>query len=137
MQLSEHFSLAEMTATSHGPNVPTPEIIANLTVTANGMEEIRGLLGDKPIHVNSGYRSPTVNKAVGGVANSAHLTGEACDFVCPAFGTPLEICRVLATSPLKFDQLITEGKWVHCSFAPTMRQEVLTKDVNGGYDQGL
>lgn len=134
--LSPHFTLAEMTATSHGPNVPPPEAVEHLQVTAAGMEQIRGLLGDRPIHVNSGYRSSAVNAAVGGVATSAHLTGYACDFVCPGFGTPLEICHVLATSPLKFDQLIQEGTWVHVSFAPTMRQEVLTKD-GGGYAQGL
>lgn len=135
-QLSEHFSLEEMIATGHGPNVPTPEIIDNLTVTANGMEAVRHLLGDRPIHVNSGYRCPAVNKAVGGVPNSAHLTGFAVDFVCPEFGTPLEICKVLATAPLKWDQLIFEQTWCHVSFAPTMRQEVLTSQ-NGHYGVGL
>lgn len=135
--LTPHFSLEEMTATSHGPNVPTPEIIANLTVTATGMERVREILGDQPIHVNSGYRSPAVNAAVGGVPTSAHLTGYACDFICPAFGAPLDICHLLDDSAFSFDQVIQEGTWVHISFAPTMRREVLTKDASGGYAQGL
>lgn len=136
--LTPHFTLEEMTATSHGPNAPPPEVVTILgTVTASGMEQVRSLLGDRPIHVNSGYRCPAVNAAVGGVPTSAHLTGYACDFVCPGFGTPLEICDTLSTAPLKWDQIIQEGTWVHISFAPTMRQEVLTKDAHGGYQQGL
>ena len=47
------------------------------------MEKIRSLLDNQPIVVHSGYRAPAVNRAVGGVATSAHCLGLACDFVCP------------------------------------------------------
>jgi len=136
--LSAHFSLEEMTITSHRDldNTPSAEIVTALTDTAQHMEAVRTLLG-QPIHVNSGYRSPAVNKAVGGAANSAHMSGHACDFICPAFGSPLAICRALVASGIKFDQVIEEGTWVHISFAPTWRQQVLTKNPAGGYYTGL
>lgn len=136
--LSPHFSLEELTATSHREldNTPTPEIVAALTDTAQRLEAVRKLLR-QPMHVNSGYRSPAVNAAVGGVADSAHMSGRACDFICPGFGTPLDICRALQASGIPVDQIIEEGTWVHISFAPTMRHQVLTKKPGGGYYTGL
>lgn len=136
-QLTQHFSLDELTFTQHRSldNTPPPKIIACLQVAAGGMEHVRALLGF-PIRVNSGYRSPAVNAAVGGVATSAHCTGFAVDFVCPGFGTPLDVCRQLVADGLKFDQLIQEGTWVHVSFDPKMRGEVLTKTASG-YRSGL
>lgn len=145
MMLSAHFSLEELTATAHREldNTPSQAVINVLSDTAVRMETVRELLHAHGIHVNSGYRSPEVNKAVGGVANSAHLTGHACDFICPQFGTPLDICRALAIAAeakiagFRFDQIIEEGTWVHISFAPAMRGEVLTKKPGGGYQPGL
>lgn len=138
-QLSPHFSLEELTFTQHRTldNTPRPDIIDNLKVMAQGMEAVRHLLGDLPIHVNSGYRSAAVNAAVGGVETSAHLTGFACDFTCAAYGEPLAICQTVVRSGLAFDQCIQEGTWVHLSFAPTLRRDVLTKASNGGYKSGL
>ncbi len=78
-----------------------------------------------------------MNAAVGGAENSAHMTGHACDFICPGFGTPLEVCRKLQASGIRFDQVIQEGTWTHISFAPTMRGQILTKAANGGYTTGL
>jgi hypothetical protein len=101
------------------------------------MEEIRTLLGDASIIVTSGYRSPFVNKIVGGSLTSAHLNGRAVDFICPAFGTPLEIAKAISASEIAFDQLIYEETWVHISFDPKMRREVLTKRRSSGYIAGL
>lgn len=138
-QLSPHFSLAELTVTSHGDlgNEPNEEAVEHLTIVAENLEHVRALLGNLPVTINSGYRSPAVNAAVGGVSDSAHLTGYAADFVCPEFGTPLDICRFLSGSDIRFDQVIEEGAWVHISFAPTRRQQVLTKKPAGGYRLGL
>lgn len=138
-RLTPHFSLEELSATSHREldNTPSIDVVAALGDTALRMEAVRSLLGDAPIHINSGYRSPAVNQAVGGVADSAHLTGHACDFIAPGFGDPLEICRRLAASALQFDQVIEEGTWVHVSFAQPMRRQLLTKQAGGGYRLGL
>ena len=166
-QLSPHFTLEEMcfssTAVRLGiDNTPTPEIVAHLTVLANALEPVRALLGH-PMHIDSGYRCSALNKAIGGAPNSAHMDGYAADFVCPDFGSPLEIVKAIALHELPdlydvasamgefdsgdeqekvkasmyaktvlFDQLIQEGTWVHISFAPTMRGQVLTAHfVNG------
>lgn len=135
--LSNNFSLAEMTVTTHRDidNTPPPTLLDTLRDTAEHMEKVRALLG-QPIHVNSGYRSPALNKAVGGASNSAHMTGHAVDFICPGFGTPLDVCRAVQASGIRFDQVIQEGTWVHLSFAPAMRGQVLTKS-GAGYVTGL
>jgi hypothetical protein len=120
-------------------NTASLEIVDHLKVAAAGMEEVRALLG-APIHVDSGYRSPALNEAVRGVPGSAHTAGYAVDFICPRFGAPLEIVKIIAASSVKFDQLIQEGTWVHISFDPAMRQEVLTAhfvDGKATYQRGI
>lgn len=140
MNLSPHFTLEELTATSHRgiDNSPSAAVIATLKDTAQHMERVRAILGE-PIHVNSGYRCQALNHAVGGSIKSAHLTGHAVDFICPGFGTPPDVCRKLATTygGIPFDQIIEEGTWVHISFDPQMRGQLLTKAPNGGYTRGL
>jgi hypothetical protein len=137
MNLSEHFSLEELTFSSTAvrlgiDNQAPAEIVDHLKITAAGLEKVREILGGKPLHIDSGYRCPALNKAVGGVPTSAHTTGYAADFVCPEAGAPLDIVKLLSRSHLDFDQVIQEGTWVHISFAPTMRQQVLTAHfING------
>lgn len=138
--LSSHFTLEEMVQSQTASrqdldNTPPADILANLTATAGRMEAVRVLLGH-PLLISSGYRSPAVNAAVGGVATSAHVHGWAVDFICPPFGDPFAICMAIAASDIAFDQVIQEGTWVHISFAPTMRQALLTK-VGGGYATGI
>ena len=79
--LSEHFSLGEMTKSSSHPevyNIPSHEAIANLKRVCGWLEVLRERYG-KPIIINSGYRSPQLNKKIGGVPMSNHLTGCAAD----------------------------------------------------------
>ena len=89
MRLSEHFKLAELCKTKTGiENVPNEEQVNNLKRLSRWLEELRrrwnGLYGDgdDPIIINSGFRCPEVNKAVGGWAQSNHLTGCAVDIRC-------------------------------------------------------
>jgi len=143
MMLSPHFHLSEFTTSQEAgrrriDNTPSAEILQNLRETAKAMEKVRALLGNKPILISSGYRSLALNTAVGGSASSAHIRGEAVDFICPGFGSPLEICRAIAASDLAFDQLIEEaGAWVHLGFGGRWRREVLTWRPKGGYRRGL
>ncbi|EQB11216.1 D-Ala-D-Ala carboxypeptidase family metallohydrolase [Sphingobium lactosutens] len=136
-KLSSYFSLAEMTTTSTGlNNTPNNQQLAILTNTAQAMDAVRKLLGSS-IRVNSGFRSAAVNRKVGGSPTSAHALGYAVDFVCPAFGDPMAICRAIVASGIKFDQLIMEkNRWVHISFDPRMRQQVLSW-WGGAYKSGL
>ncbi len=123
--MTPHFSLAELTRSNTATrlkleNTPTPDALERLQATAEMLERIREHLG-YPLTVTSGYRSPEVNKAVGGVTSSDHAQGMAADFVCPGFGSPFEVCKALAphVSVLDIRQLIYErvgGKtWVHVS----------------------
>lgn len=136
MQLSEHFSLQELTrseiASRKGlDNTPDAETIANLTELALALEQVRELLGH-PIHINSGFRSAKVNAAVGSKETSAHRQGFAADLVCPAFGSPRDVCHAILNSTIDFDQCILEfDAWCHFSVAPTMRHMALTIDSAG------
>lgn len=141
MKLSANFHLDEFvtsqTAARRGiDNTPSPEVIKRLRNTAKGLERVRAVLG-KPILISSGYRSPALNKAVGGSATSDHINGDAADFISPGFGTPIAICRAIVAAGIKFDQLIEEnGRWVHIGFGPRMRGQILTMR-NGKYTAGL
>lgn len=142
-KLSENFTLAEAlrseTATRRGiSNAPNEKQLEAIKYTAQQMEQVRKALNGQPISPSSWFRNAEVNKAVGGVSNSDHMTGYAVDFACPRFGSPLEVCRAIIASGLKFDQLIWEyGRWVHVSFAPAMRQNVLHINKGTGYRPGL
>jgi zinc D-Ala-D-Ala carboxypeptidase len=137
MQLTPHFSLAELTTTNTKiDNTPSKEVIEVLRTTAFYMEKVREILGNVAITINSGYRSPDVNRQVGGTSNSSHTYGYAVDFT--AYGhTPLTISNILSKSNLKFDQLIYEKTWVHISFDPRMRGNILTLKGKGKYVKGI
>ena len=138
-RLTAHFALEELACTEHREfdNIPPPEVVGTLRTTAAQMEAVRRLLGDRVISVSSGYRCRALNRAIGGSRTSAHLSGHAVDFNCYGFGDPLAVCRTIAASDLAFDQLIEEGTWVHVSFDPRMRRQVLTRRPDGGYGLGL
>ena len=144
MQLSEHFTLAEFTHSQTAArlgldNTPSREVTENLKLAACRMEIVRKLLGNVPIVVSSGYRSPQVNRAIGGSNTSDHCKGHAIDFVAPSFGTPFQVAKAIAeaTPRIEFDQLILEfGNWVHISFAPANRRQVMTFQ-HGDYSNGL
>jgi len=124
-------------------NRPPEHIIPNLIRSAALMEKIRKLLGDRPISPSSWYRSPSLNRVVGGASRSQHIHGAAVDFDCDAFGTALDICRVLVreTKELRFEQLILEHSWVHVSVPndpnTKPKMQVLSLLASGGYSVGL
>lgn len=122
-QLSPHFTLEELTATQHRgiDNTPTLDVLANLrNLAIDVLEPVRDMLG--PLHVNSGYRSPELNRAVGGQPTSQHCQGLACDFV-PLAGGLRGAVGALLESAIEYDQLIYEfGSWLHISRAPAGRE---------------
>ncbi len=131
LRLSPNFMLAEFLESQTGArlgidNTPSAEVLAHLKETANHLEVVRRMLGDLPLTISSGFRCAELNKAVGGAAASAHLSGWAVDFNCRRFGTPLQVAQSLQ-GRLGYDQLIHEfGAWVHISFDPRGRGEDLT-----------
>ena len=140
MQLSEHFTLAELTHTDTGlDNTPNGEEIETLRVLAMFLEKARAILG-QPMIITSAFRSAAVNQAVGGVPTSAHRLCYAADFVCDGYGSPYDVCMAISRAAdigtIAFDQLIQEGSWTHISRDPRLRDERLTL-VAGGYVPGI
>ncbi len=119
MQLSEHFTLEELTVSEAAArqglsNEPTDEALDNLKRLAEFLEDVRALVG-KPIRINSAYRSPEVNAAVGGSKTSQHCFGCAADIRVPGM-TPDEVVRLITDSDLDYDQCIREfDSWTHVS----------------------
>lgn len=126
MQLTEHFTLAELTASNRAAqlgidNTPPPEIVPRLVMVAEMLERIRSTL-NAPIIVTSGYRCEKLNMAVGGSSSTSdHPRGHAADIVSPRYGTATDVAKALApmVSVLGIGQIILEGvkgkQWVHVS----------------------
>jgi len=137
MQLSEHFSLEELTHTDHREfdNTPTDTELANLVRLANFLEEVKVVLNNKPIMINSAFRSKQVNDAVGSKDSSQHRIGCAADIRVPGM-TPDEVVRAVIGSKLPYDQVIREfDRWTHISI-PNLsvdkpRQKALIIDKAG------
>jgi len=134
--LSAHFTLEEAllspTASRLGiDNDPTLDIVLNMKQAALGMELVRMELNSNPIHINSWYRCPHLNRAVGSKPTSDHVLGFAIDFTCPAYGDPRSIVKAIMASGLKFKQVIYEfgdsngGGWVHIAFNGDQRQSLI------------
>jgi hypothetical protein len=137
MQLSDHFSFEELTHTDHREfeNTPNESELANLVRLAAFLEKVKSLLGDKPIMVNSAFRSKQVNDAVGSKDTSQHRVGCAADLRVPGM-TPDEVVRAVIASDLPFDQVIREfDRWTHISIPNTPdakpRRQALIIDRTG------
>ena len=136
---SRYFTLQELTrsqtARQRGlDNTPDAAVVENLqSLVTHILDPLRQLWGS-PLYVNSGYRSPAVNAAVGGARNSQHLTGCAADITA---GTPKKNRKLLKllllhAPAIPFDQLIAERcdsngnpRWLHISYSPRPRRCVL------------
>ena len=132
--LSEHLTLAELCKTNTGiENVPNEAQVENLRRVCRWLERLRKRWNDKygdgddPIIINSGFRSPEVNKAVGGVPTSNHLTGCAVDIRCIGMEQALRYAAILLDisdmSREDFDELLIEQKrsvvWIHFAVRPS------------------
>jgi hypothetical protein len=121
MNLTPSFTLEELTHTDHREfdNVPNEEELANLYRLADFLEQVKALLGGKPIIVNSAFRSAEVNRAVGSSDKSQHRRGCAADIRVPGM-TPDEVVSAIIGSGLPYDQVIREfDRWTHVSIANT------------------
>ena len=117
MQLSEHFSLEELTHTDHREfdNTPNDAELSNLQRLALFLEEVKTVLEGRPIMVNSAFRSKQVNDAVGSKDTSQHRIGCAADLRVPGM-TPDEVVKAIIASGIGYDQLIREfDRWTHIS----------------------
>jgi len=129
-KLTEHFSLEELVASETAErngwdNTPNAAEIQNLERLALMLEQVRATL-NKPIMINSAFRSKQVNDGVGSKDTSQHRVGCAADIRIPGMN-PDEVCRAIIASDIQFDQLIREfynpdskaGGWTHISVPNT------------------
>jgi hypothetical protein len=131
--MTPHFTLAELTATSHRQfdNTPNETELANLQKLAEFLEQVKTLLDGKPIMINSAFRSKQVNDSVGSKDTSQHRLGYAADIRVPGM-TPDQVVRALVASDLPFDQVIREfDAWTHISISPSPRRQALIIDRAG------
>lgn len=139
MQLSEHFTLEELTHSEVAErkgldNTPNASEIANLTRLAALLEQVRSLL-NKPIMLNSGFRSKAVNDSVGSKDSSQHRIACAADIRVPGM-TPKQVVEAIIASDIGYDQIIEEfGSWTHISVPNTIetkpRKQALIIDKAG------
>ena len=136
-QLSVHFTLEELTHTDHRQfdNTPNASELSNLIRLAGLLEDVKILLGGKPIIVNSAFRSKQVNDAVGSKDTSQHRIGCAADIRVPGM-TPDEVVRTVVASEIGYDQIIREfDRWTHISVPNTAgsnpRRQSLIIDKTG------
>ena len=146
MKLSEHFSLGELTKTKHKTedgNIPSHVVIENLKrICENWLEDLRYSYNTlyclqpgedyetsknvEPIIINSGYRSPAVNKLAGGAKTSNHLSGCAVDIRCAGKEQMIRYASILLDiadgTKQDFDELLLEQHgsvwWLHFAVRP-------------------
>ena len=134
-KISPNFKLGEFTRSKYPEvyNIPSHEAIANMKRLCVWLEELRKRynnkygVGEEPIHINSGYRSPQLNKKVGGVASSNHVTGCAVDIRVLGTEQLIRYANILLDyadeSHQDFDELLIEKNrygaiWLHFAVRP-------------------
>ena len=142
MNLTKNFTLEELTVTDHREfkNEPNPNETANLVRLANLLEQVKVAIGNKPVMVNSAFRSKQVNDAVGSKDTSQHRLGCAADIRVPSMA-PDAVVKAIIAAKLPYDQLIREfatpngGGWTHISIPNDPkgkpRGQVLIIDAKG------
>lgn len=135
--MTPHFSLAELTHTDHRTldNTPNDSERANLQRLAEFLELVKVALGNKPVMVNSAFRSKAVNDAVGSKDTSQHRIGCAADLRIPGM-TPDQVVRAIIAAGLPYDQIIREfDAWTHISIPNhsnyPLRRQALIIDKTG------
>lgn len=130
--MGKYFTIAELchsaTATARKiQNVPNQEQTDNLNKLIDKVLDPARELHGGPIVVNSGFRSKELNKAIGGVINSQHMTGEAADITTGNQKGNKELFEKIKASNIPFDQLIDESNysWIHISYSARHRRQIL------------
>lgn len=142
MQLSKNFALAELTHSQTASrlklsNIPSAEIIKKMSLLCEKvLQPVRDHF-DKPVIISSGYRSPAVNKAVGGSSSSQHMSGEAADFIIPSIDN-FTLAKWIQDN-LNYDQLILEfytggnSGWIHVGYSSRHKNQELTINRHGSF----
>jgi uncharacterized protein YcbK (DUF882 family) len=137
MNLTPNFTLEELTHTDHREfdNTPNDAELANLVRLADFLEQVKAVLGGKPIMVNSAFRCKQVNDAVGSKDTSQHRIGCAADIRVPGM-RPDQVVKAIIAAGIGYDQVIREfDRWTHISIPNTVaiapRKQALIIDKAG------
>jgi hypothetical protein len=140
MNLTPHFTLDELTASESAErngwdNSPNDAELENLKRLADFLEQVKVVLGNKPVMINSAFRSKKVNDSVGSRDTSQHRIGCAADIRVPGM-TPDEVVRKIIASGISYDQVIREfDRWTHISIPNSVdtspRKQALIIDKAG------
>jgi len=137
MNLTPNFTLDELTHTDHREfdNTPNDAELANIVRLADFLEQVKVVLGGKPIMVNSAFRCKQVNDAVGSKDSSQHRIGCAADIRVPGM-TPDQVVKAIIAAGIGYDQVIREfDRWTHISIPNTVaaapRKQALIIDKAG------
>ena len=137
MNLTPNFTLDELTHTDHREfdNTPNDAELANIVRLADFLEQVKVVLGGKPIMVNSAFRCKQVNDAVGSKDTSQHRIGCAADIRVPGM-TPDQVVKAIIAAGIGYDQVIREfDRWTHISIPNTVatapRKQALIIDKAG------
>ena len=140
MNLTPHFTLDELTASESAErngwdNSPNDAELENLKRLADFLEQVKVVLGGKPVMINSAFRSKKVNDSVGSRDTSQHRIGCAADIRVPGM-TPDEVVRKIIASGISYDQVIREfDRWTHISISNSVdtspRKQALIIDKAG------
>jgi hypothetical protein len=141
IQFTKNFSLYELLLTSHRrfdeeQYNPPAEVIENLrALCVNVLQPLRDAL-NSPVNLNSGYRCPSLNQAIGGARNSQHMTGHAADIIDLNNGNE-NLFKKIKQLNLPFDQMIDEFdfRWVHVSYDPVRNRRQILQAVKNGRGQ--
>ena len=141
IQFTTNFSLYELLLTSHRrfdeeQYNPPAEVIENLrALCVNVLQPLRDAL-NSPVNLNSGYRCPSLNQAIGGARNSQHMTGHAADIIDLNNGNE-NLFKKIKQLNLPFDQMIDEFgfRWVHVSYDPVRNRRQILQAVKNGRGQ--
>lgn len=131
--MSKYFTREELTGSTTAAargidNTPPPAVLPRLAALCNKLLDPVRELNGAPLTVNSGFRSPALNNAIGGVKNSQHILGEAADVTAGSPAKNRALFYKIVVSSLEFDQLIDEKgyQWLHLSFRSTgNRRQIL------------
>lgn len=130
--MGKYFSVNELTNSSVAnqkkiDNTPPPQIKVKITSLINNLLDPIREQWAHPITVNSGFRCPVLNKAVGGAATSQHMKGEAADITAGSPQKNKQLFELIVASGLPFDQLIDEKgySWLHVSYSASNRNQIL------------
>jgi hypothetical protein len=140
MNLTPNFTLDELTASESAErngwdNSPNDAELENLKRLADFLEQVKVVLGGKPVMINSAFRSKKVNDSVGSKDTSQHRIGCAADIRVPGM-TPDQVVKAVIASGISYDQVIREfDRWTHISIPNSVdtspRKQALIIDKAG------